>query len=113
MTDYSKMSDFEINLAVASKFAANWRSFNSCVIGVPSSAQILIGNKWVLFDACNSWDDAGPIAEKKGITISAPMKYDNPALWLAYPASNSDLCVTSESPCRAICIVFLMMNEGE
>lgn len=65
---------------------------------------------WKEFDPCNSWADAGPIILANRITISAPMKYDQPTEWLAYSSSDSDICVYQPNPLRAVMIVFLMMQ---
>lgn len=117
MKNYSEMSDFEINRAVAlclgckvrpSAFETDYyftdddKAYNPCAPHGP------VEN----FNPCNSWADAGPIILANKITISAPMEYDQNADWLAYPASDSDICVSHPKPLLAAMIVFLMMQEG-
>ena len=103
MKNYRDMTDFEVNKMVS---AYLWGSI--CAV----DEVVLHGEKDGAFDPCNSWDDAGPIILANKITISAPMEYEHPADWIAYPASDSDICVLHLNPLRAAMIVFMMMQEG-
>lgn len=123
MTDYSKMSDGEIAVAIARQFPQRFLFNNE---GEPyeliaDSASAYTGSDFdeVIFDPCNSWADAGPIAQEKHIGINYCSAGKE---WIAgdfYPdASTADFGADKyfaydTNPCRAICIVFLMMNEGE
>lgn len=123
MTDYSKMSDFDINCSVA-----NYTMSGECYL--PAShpenhTGDIVCNSFIygepLPDYCNSWADAGPIIQKNGIAIMP----DSPTGdWLAF--AEFTLCegewefeseptnhVAGSNPLRAAMIVFLMMNEGE
>lgn len=97
--NYSEMSDFEINEAVSKTLLSEAAN--------PNARFVAIG------DYCRSWSDAGPIILANKITISAPMEYDQPADWLAYPASDIDLCESHPNPLRAAMIVFLVMQEAK
>ncbi len=126
MTDYSKMSDVDIAVRVGKYVSKDGQA----LVGMNGKACIheyhpLVGGfgemclGWVEFDPCNSWADAGTIATKNRISINAHGRHK----WLAWKNKGetltqmadpknllSEIC---ENPCRAICIVFLMMNEGE
>lgn len=113
--NYSELTDFEINKAVA---IASGYAEENCEFGWTGKPDV--GVEWneetgypiKSFDYCNSWADAGPIILANKITISAPMKYDQPADWLAYPASDSDICVSHPNPLRAAMTAFLVMQES-
>lgn len=107
---YSKMTDFEINrkvLAITSGVKPLGYAHNAD----KRSAGVVKSNQYCWYDYCNSWAEAGPIIKKSKITISAPMEYDQPADWLAYPANDSDMLVSHPNPLRAAMVVFLMMQE--
>jgi hypothetical protein len=115
--DYSQMTDFEINILVAKTTGHKpldpmngWKGLQEH----PFTAAICKGPmKLGGFDPCNSWSDAGPIIFANKITISAPMEYDQPADWLAYPSSDSDICISHPNPLRAAMTAFLVMQEAE
>lgn len=118
MTDYSKMSDFEINRAVG-EIALNGRW--SCKPGTGGndteswyygSVDTFVTPYAELSDYCNSWADAGPIAEKSHIG-TMPSSGGTHMAWDISGGLLGDKQAHSEKLCRAICIVFLMMNEGE
>lgn len=118
MTDYSKMSDFEINKLVA--FALGCKEvvpdiFMSDVrryeFDKPKNKS---GNKF-FFDPCNNPADAWPIiiANRIGV-IPAP----SDGLWRAAHRDVGDdgtphYFNQCENPLRAAMIVFLMMKESE
>jgi len=94
MTDYSKMSDYEI----------------SCEVGRAISFVDYLLARNGQKNYCNSWADAGPIAEKNLIGV-VPAQSG----WCATSdeVEHEGMFFVDKDPCRAICIVFLMMNEGE
>lgn len=100
MTDYSKMSDQQINEAVAIAKGTLLRK------GEHVSLYQIDGLD-LCTDFCNSWADAGPIilANRIGLTPSVD-------IWHAYSADEDFLCSIS-NPLRAAMIVFLMMKESE
>lgn len=116
MTDYSKMSDFEINRAVGEiALKGRW----SCKPGTGGndteswyygSVDTFVTPYAELPDYCNSWADVGPIAEKNFIGL---VKTQEGWCSTSDDVHDDGIYFVDEKPCRAICIVFLMMNEGE
>ena len=114
MTNYtqeqlSEMSDFEVNKAVALKLGDG-------PLNIPPSnnenAVMIITDATcppLVYDYCNSWADAGPLIEKYGICLTKTTRTGEE--WFAFLWS-SNVEARSESPTRAICECFLMM-EGE
>lgn len=112
LVDYSKLSDAEINAAVAKRFPDRF-IFNdegSPYSLEPDSMAAYSGSDFdqVEFDPCNNPADAWPIILKSRLYID--------------PIYIKDWCVTSEcdsyreihaNPLRAAMIVFLMMQESE
>lgn len=102
--NYQEMSDYEISCEVGRK--------------ISFADHILAKNKQVNY--CNSWADAGRIAQEYKISIHAPRFGEG---WMA-EHTGSDEDVNDgfevdyfehhhENPCRAIWVVFLMMKGGE
>jgi len=108
MTDFSKLSDEQINTAVAMALGEK--------AGEPVNGMQLIAvdGEYLSssFDPCNSWADVGPIAEKSRIG-TIPSSGGTHMAWDISGGLLGDKQAHSEKICRAICIVFLMMNEGE
>lgn len=111
--DYSKMSDQEINMAIAETLFPDRPVIDSksrppcaCITGsLPS--------KWV--DYCNNPADAWPIIQSNGISI---VKYGH-GMWLAssdaYWVDGVEWQIDGENhpnPLRAAMIVFLQMQES-
>ncbi|MBC0853870.1 phage protein NinX family protein [Pantoea stewartii] len=115
--NYSEMSDFEINgmVAAATQRIGDYTQARGLTFihehGEPTGGFGAMCLGWKEFDPCNSWSDGGPIIATNKITISAPMKYDDPSDWLAYPSSDSDICVAHPNPLRAAMTVFLVMRD--
>lgn len=118
--NFSEMNDAQISQSVGkivsrdglSQIGANGKAFiHHYSAPVGEYGEMCLG--WKEFDPCNSWADAGPIILANKITISAPMEYDQPADWLAYPASDSDICVSHPNPLRAAMTAFLVMQESK
>ena len=99
-TDYSKMSDFEINKRVFS-LVMNGRDWNRQGSGV--------------FDFCNNPADAWPIIDENNITIIN----DNPSIRFAvsevasYFNGSNNIWSAHENGLRAAMIVFLKMQESK
>lgn len=116
--DYSKMSDFEINRAVA---IANGFPPDDCDIAKRGAS--LVGVEWnddtgyatKAFDYCNNPADAWPIIAENRITV---MIDDTTNDWSA--AVVQDFCDSSafkysnchKNPLRAAMVTFLMMQES-
>lgn len=112
MTDYSEMSDQEINMAIASMFFPNdivieskSRPPSACITGHPS--------KWV--DYCNNEVDAWPIiAENRIGIIPAPENGWWKAAHRKVGSDSDPYHMNKDSnPLRAAMIVFLMMQEPQ
>jgi len=119
MTDYSKMSDFEINKAVAEEL---YKDKPSLIVrrDVPSRPAITvccdIGDGEIVSilcaDYCNNPADAWPIIEQNYISLtfdgiswdaSSPLKEITYNAWKTHPFQ----------PLRLAMIVFLMMKDAE
>lgn len=120
-TDYSKMSDFEINLRVA-EIAVDY----DCISRLPYNDMAVHwgdGANWHAFNPCKNPADAWPIIVANKISI---VSLDNK--WIAAPVDtvidgitgDSEVCfyasydaVSDVNPLRAAMIVFLMMQESK
>lgn len=118
--DYSKMSDQEINMAVAEIFhpdsvviESKSRPPSACITGhLPS--------KWV--DYCNNPADAWPIIFSNLISVEPDYEFIDPSeeecfasgLWISeyFDGKNKSLRYADPSPLRAAMIVFLMMQDS-
>jgi Bacteriophage P22, NinX len=102
MTDYSKMSDFEINKAAGS--AAGYAT------GIEPCFEVVIINKTGRpFDPCNNPADAWPIIVEHSISLIMHDEYKGQP-WFA---CKGRIDATHANPLRAAMIVFLMMKEAE
>lgn len=117
--NYAEMTDFEINKAVA---IARGYAEENCDFGWTGKPDV--GVEWneqtgyptKSFNYCNSWADAGPIIESKGISI---VKFegdhwiaDGKAYWVDGVEWNIG-GVGNKKPLRAAMIIFLMMQESK
>ncbi|WP_369606254.1 phage protein NinX family protein [Serratia marcescens] len=104
MTDYSKMSDFEINKRVF-KLMMTGRDWDRQGKG--------------LFDYCNNPSDAWPIIVENEICIEFEIDEVEGVrqVWadanIGHPACNGFQYFSDENPLRAAMIVFLMMKDAE
>lgn len=99
--NYSEMTDFEINKAVAGRLLAEWYHNSICLVRCDDDNRSI-------FNPCNSWADAGPIIQEESISL---IKYDTNQ-WRA----RSRKCLAGFidiNPLRAAMIVLLMMREGK
>lgn len=107
--DYSKMSDQEINMAVAAiihpestVIESKSRPPCACITGqLPSY--------WV--DYCNNPADAWPIISKHNIAV-VPYRHTLPQAWPTAFGMVSKLTTEDKNPLRAAMIVFLKMQES-
>lgn len=119
--DYSKLSDFDINMAVGEVILkGRWAckpgtAANNTDSWFYGSVDQFVTPYPELPDYCNNPADAWPIIEKHGITLA----FDGSDWW-----ATSDACCVdgfewqiegeiSRKPLRAAMIVFLMMQESE
>ncbi|MFZ4835947.1 phage protein NinX family protein [Rouxiella sp. Mn2063] len=113
MTDYSQLSDFEINKRVADiKIEGDWmlepnddRKFTFYNHGVESSKTI------ELPDYCNNPADAWPIIKANLISLT-PYGGDG-AWWEAEDRYGTGKSDCDNNPLRAAMIVYLMLKESE
>lgn len=118
MTDYSQMSDFEINKAVAMAVGfpcyygngsySNGHGMRHAVVkGVNCYGRHMIGG----FEPVNSWIDAGPIIEKGLIALSPQKTSEGGCKWFAFSCHDINYKqVADNNPLRAAMICFLMMQ---
>lgn len=123
MTDYSKMSDFEINKAVAEQL---YKDKPSLIVqrDVPSRPAVTvfcdIGDGEIVSilcaDYCNNPADAWPIITENNISLI----FDNPSSVMAtsncvgwHSDEEPPIHSSSNNPLRAAMIVFLMMKDVE
>lgn len=120
-TDYSKLSDFEINKLVAETLYKDRKSL-IVLREIPNRSAVSIFcdlgyNEEIVSiacaDYCNKPEDAWPIIYNNNITVSAPMNTDEPSYWLCYDTNNSDTSSNDKNSLRAAMIVFLKMQESQ
>lgn len=107
MTDYSQLSDFEINKRV-------WIE-----TGLAKSSEPLLKSVFTsqgkIFNPCNSWADAGPIIVESRIMINP---YCADEMWKSEVQVSHDGFMTTyataydKNPLRVAMIVYLMMREA-
>lgn len=113
MTDYSQLSDFEINHRVAKLIGLKLQSSESLLYNTQG--------KWEIFDPCSNPADSWPIIIENKIAI-IPDSADGE--WVAFNeftlyegdwmfASDPERHVNGPNPLRAAMIVFLMMKDAE
>ena len=100
MTDYSAMSDFEINKKVALKLGMDWS-------GVTEENRFF----YQTADYCNNPADSWPIISVNLIGVE-PI-YQNGTKWLAHAGDDSEFRCVEASGLRAAMTVFLMMKDAE
>lgn len=124
--NYSEMSDFEINCAVAAYLGREFfynspgepgRRRKSFVID-DRCRDVYESEVWSsdVFAPCKSWADAGPIIEKHLVCLAADVfaEPQDGGKWVAQPAYGWDSeRVRSDNPLRAAMIVFLVMQESK
>ena len=100
--NYSEMSDFEIDVAVAGIIHPGRKITNFA-----GEAVVWFGNlETRIVRYCNSWTDAGPIILENRIGLTPSVD-----IWHAYSDEEDFLCSIA-NPLRAAMIVFLMMHEA-
>lgn len=111
--DYSKMSDFEINLRVA-EIVVDY----DCISRLPYTDMAVHwgdGANWHAFNPCKNPADAWPIIDENNITIIN----DNPSIRFAvsevsaYFNGSNHIWSAHENGLRAAMIVFLKMQESK
>ena len=107
MKDYSKMSDFEINKAVAINRGGYQGHVEHMKHGVKESNRDSHGIFYFERDYCNNPSDAWPIIVANRINVYASEGPD----FMPWMAGCGGFMVSNKNPLRAAMIVFLMMQE--
>lgn len=110
MTDYSSLSDFEINKAVADYLGYQGRTKKQTT----GHASVLIsdGMGGFLRNYCNNPEHAWPIITENHIVI-APYRHTLPCAWPAGQGVVSKFYSEDANPLRAAMICYLMMKDAE
>lgn len=117
MTDYSKMSDFEINVAVSLELFDGSSGGDTSRIATWCACKE--NGEYGLFDPCNNPADAWPIIVKHGISLTHDYgEWESEAcLDLPVGAHGTDeLCSVGgidKNPLRAAMIAFLLLKDAE
>ena len=107
MKDYSKMSDFEINKAVAINRGGYQGHVEHMKHGVKESDRDSHGIFYFERDYCNNPSDAWQIITANRINVYASEGPD----FMPWMAGCGGFMVSNKNPLRAAMIVFLMMQE--
>ena len=113
MTDYSKMSDFEINKLVAISLSKELAPDACQDWGNSGFSEVILicGN---CKDFCNNPSDAWPIILNNRISMVWDCAEDSSAEWWNAVAQFDECSIQYQSnPLRAAMIVYLMMKESE
>ena len=116
MKDYSKMSDFEINKAVAINRGGYQGHVEHMKHGVKESNRDSHGIFYFERDYCNNPSDAWPLIESNLICLMADVfcEPQDGGKWIAQPAYGwQHERVRNDNPLRAAMIVYLMMKDVE
>lgn len=112
-TDYSKMSDFEINLLVA-RIILNGNIILERQRTLTSSVFYENHQGIKTFDPCNSPADAWPIIADNGISLECIVVNRHEKTWRAqFKPAYVKHRMNHKNPLRAAMIVFLMMQESK
>ncbi|MGC6230431.1 phage protein NinX family protein [Hafnia paralvei] len=103
MTDYSKLSDDEINSRVAETLPIRFTYYADYIWNAEEECR---------FAPCNDPSDAWPIIVDNNIAI-VPYRHTLPQAWPTKFGIASKFLVEDKNPLRAAMIVYLMMKESE
>jgi len=109
--NYSIMSDFEINKAVAECLGVKFECFKNQVFGHNEVKSKNVINVVGVIDYCNNPSDAWPIIIENKISLQPPMSNGVKCWWASDTEDNH--VIGDSSPLRAAMIVFLMIKEQE
>ena len=116
MKDYSKMSDFEINKAVALSLGIEVVEWSGRIFGCVERKIDNVTSVIGVIDYCNNPSDAWPIIESNLICLMADVfcEPQDGGKWIAQPAYGwQHERVRNDNPLRAAMIMYLMMKDGE
>ena len=115
MKDYSAMSDFEINKAVALQLYPNMNVVSPQDVGVvavgasASHVVVIMGSNAMWFNYCNNPADAWPIIADNKINIDH--RESIKAGVMATKSGNKEIYAVDSNPLRAAMIVYLQIME--
>lgn len=114
MKDYSKMSDFEINKAVALSLGIEVVEWNGKIFGGVERKIDNVTSVIAVIDYCNNPSDALPVIHENSISLRPDDMYEEAPHGGYWRADNEDgnHC-HHENPLRAAMIVYLMMKDEE
>lgn len=105
MTDYSNMSDDEINSRVAETLPIRFTYYSDYIWNTEEECR---------FDPCNNPSDAWPIILSNLIALKPVKLYVGGHRWFASKGDGDfGLKFADDNPLRAAMIVYLMMKESE
>ena len=107
--NYEKLSDFEINKAVAKLLGVEVQEWNGKIFGGIDRNIDNVTSVVGVIDYCNNPSDAWPIINRERIGVY-PSEGPEFMPWIA--AKNA-ISVTDKNPLRAAMIVYLMMKDEE
>ena len=116
MKDYSKMSDFEINKAVALSLGIEVVEWDGKIFGGVERKIDNVTSVIGVIDYCNNPSDAWPLIESNLICLMADVfcEPQDGGKWIAQPAYGwQHERVRNDNPLRAAMIMYLMMKDGE
>ena len=116
MKNYSKMSDFEINKAVALSIGIEVVEWDGKIYGGLERNIDNVTSVIGVIDYCNNQSDAWPLIESNLICLMADVfcEPQDGGKWIAQPAYGwQHERVRNDNPLRAAMIMYLMMKDGE
>ena len=114
MKDYSKMSDFEINKAVAACLGAEVQEWNGKIFGGVERKIDNVTSVIGVIDYCNNTSDAWPVVLGNRISLRPDDMYEEAPHGGYWRADNeAGHHCHHENPLRAAMIVYLMMKDEE
>lgn len=116
MKDYRKMSDFEIDKAVALSLGVEVVEWNGKIFGGVERKIDNVTSVIGVIDYCNNPSDAWPLIESNLICLMADVfcEPQDGGKWIAQPAYGwQHEMVRNDNPLRAAMIVYLMMKDKE
>ena len=112
MMNYAAMSDADINRFIAGYIYPDDQNITPYTHR--PDVQVFHRNGCnSMKDYCKSWAGAGPIAEENFISIDQHYNGSYKRVWDYSDKGLHEVSVLHEDLKRGVCIVFLMMKEGE
>lgn len=113
MRDYASMTDFELNLILAKKML-DWDDIE---LTPRKEGQTAVawgdGYNWYDYDPCHDWSIVGALMTTYHISLDIYNRYFSNIGWTATEVTSNTEPKSAKdaNACRAVVIVFLMMEE--